>query len=347
LSEHPGCKVRSIELAGLAPKVNLARCIPQEVARRFHLLPVAEARGRVTVAMADPDDAEARKIVGELFGSRAYIVRGDKESIDRLLKDIWPENARLRMRILSCAPWGTMHATFSEYAGQVSELLQAELHWGEFPAKGENLGQLGGAEGENWDLILCSAPALEGRRIGSRLRGLSRMVRERRSTLLLARSPRWPIRRILLLLRCEAADLEALSWVRRFSTPYATGVTALTLIPPVPAMYAGLRRMEVDMGDVLSTNSKLGVHLRTVAARLAHWQIEGHLRIRQGAPEGALLAELDNGEFDLLAAGGQACSPIKRYLIPDLAEMALDLSPLPVLITSNMPEEGQGGPLDR
>jgi nucleotide-binding universal stress UspA family protein len=330
-------RICRIELGGIKPDPALAIRIPAELAKRLRLVPIAEDQGRVTIAMADPNDVGAQEVVQEIFGRRAYVVRCDGDSIDRLLGEIWPEEGQSGMRILACAPWEPASKAFRDYAEHIAEQLKGDLHWAEFAAEPGVRGLPGGGRSTPWDMILCPAPVIGGRHCRRTLRELYHCVLRRKSTLLLTPEPRWPIRRIMLLMQCGEVDLQALKWVWRLSTPGNTSVTILTFIPPVPAMYLGLRRMAVDIGDVLSTNSELGVHLRQAAAQLEQWRIEGHLRIRQGAPEWELRSELQEGPFDLIAVGGLARSPLGKFLLPDLAEMALSLSPHPVLITCDMP----------
>ena len=72
---------------GLAAKPLVARRLPAELARRFHALPIAEDNGRITVAMADPDDVVARQAIASALAgdlspegaARSSLLRIDPE----------------------------------------------------------------------------------------------------------------------------------------------------------------------------------------------------------------------------------------------------------------------------
>jgi excinuclease ABC subunit B len=58
------------------------------VAFRYHALPLAGDSDRITVAMADPDDAIALAAVADALGTQPYVVRSDPDAIDDLLAEI-------------------------------------------------------------------------------------------------------------------------------------------------------------------------------------------------------------------------------------------------------------------
>ena len=71
----------------------LVRRLPPALAFRFHALPLAEGKGYITVAMADPDDAEARAALAAALGMRLYVVKADPMVIDGLLSEVWPKES--------------------------------------------------------------------------------------------------------------------------------------------------------------------------------------------------------------------------------------------------------------
>lgn len=333
-----------LKLTDIKPDPDLVRLIPEQAERRFHILPVAREGGRVTVAMADPDDPNAQQIVHAAFGKAAYVVRCDRSSIDRLLNGLGSEAPQKTRRILVGHPWGPVEAPFKEYAERIGEMLHGELSWPKATQRnGGGPDGLAQAFGNGWDLIICSVPDVELRPSVSRAARAYRLARKSHSALLLVRRPRWPLRQILFLVRGAATDLNGLHWVRHFARPQETAVTVLTVVLPVPAMYGGLRRMQVDVLEVLSTRSKLGIHLREIAQGLTDWQIEAHLRILQGAPTWQLREELAEGDYDLLVVCGEPARGVARFLEPDLAESAISVAPIPILIVAGRGAEVDAG----
>lgn len=57
------CRTAYLARDQQATEPDLAQRLPPHVAMRYHALPLAEDNGRITVAMADPDDADAREAI--------------------------------------------------------------------------------------------------------------------------------------------------------------------------------------------------------------------------------------------------------------------------------------------
>jgi hypothetical protein len=73
----------------------------------------------------------------------------------------------------------------------------------------------------------------------------------------------------------------------------------MAVVPPVPAMYQGLARMEQSLAALLSTDTRLGRQLHQAARRLIEGQVEATLCLRQGAPDQELCREVVKRDHDL------------------------------------------------
>lgn len=82
-------KTAYLTIDELAVDPTIARRLPPDLAWRCHALPLAEDNGRITVAMADPDNAEAREAVVAVLGPRSCVVKGSALAIDERLAEIW------------------------------------------------------------------------------------------------------------------------------------------------------------------------------------------------------------------------------------------------------------------
>ena len=78
----------------------------------------------------------------------------------------------------------------------------------------------------------------------------------------------------------------------RLARPSAAAVTVLAVVPPVPAMYQGLSRMEQSVAALLTTDTTLGRQMHQVVRRLAECKVDGTLRL---APGSARRADLSRG----------------------------------------------------
>jgi nucleotide-binding universal stress UspA family protein len=323
-----------LALQSLALEPRLARRLPAELARRFHALPLAEDRGRITVAMADPSDPAAREAITAALGSTACVVRCDAEAIDSLLSQIWGTGARRPLKVVACAVSSPIPPPLAYYAEALSNLLEARLDWLSIeedpstlagrPDAGEHgLYVFSDAAHPLLQHLLSSPVRLEDRTGESGLREAALVVRD----------PRWPICRILLVLCGEERDRVAVDWVLHLAHKAHSKVTVLAVVPPVPAMFGHRAGIGDGLPGLLTANSPLGQEMRQVARHLVAWEIEAALRLREGPPEVQIRRELAEGNYDLVAVAGRPCGVVRRWLQGDETSDALQWTDRPILIT--------------
>lgn len=324
-----------LALEGLALEPRLARRLPASLAWRFHALPLAEDRGRITVAMADPGDPLGREAISAALGPSACVVRCDAEAIDSLLAQIWGGEARCAPKVLVCAGPGPVAPALAGYAQAFSGLLEAHLDWlrekdglpgsDTWPDAGEHDLFIFADEAHPLLRRLLSGPYQleEGR---ARASGFAQAA-------LVVREPRWPIGRILLILCGEERDRSIVDWVLHLAHEARSKVTVLAVVPPVPAMYGHRAGIGDGLSGLLTANSPLGQEMRQVARHLVAWEIEATLRLREGPPEIQVQRELAAGRYDLVAMAGRQCGLLRRWLQGDETSDLLQLTDRPILVT--------------
>ncbi len=329
-------KVRHLTLDGLTVNLRLARRLAPVVACRYHALPVAEANGRITVAMADPDDPVAREAVVSALGAPSYVVKGDSAAIDALLAELWPGVLQRSPRLLVCA-----HASphviadeVSHFALALGDLLDARV--GHFSPKGGTKDPCDAlareVERAGYNLVAWGEPEqTAGRRMLSGP-AYCQAVERVPTSLLIVRRPRLPLRRLLLIVRGEDVDSVAVNWAVRLAQPSGATVTVLAVVPPVPAMYDRCKRMQVRLDVLLTTDTALGRQMRRVAQCLVDWDVEATLRLRQGAPDEQIRCEVTEGDFDLIAVATQPHDQWRRWLMRDQVLSLLRWADRPVLV---------------
>jgi nucleotide-binding universal stress UspA family protein len=319
----------------LALEPRLARRLPAELARRCHALPLAEDRGRITVAMADPNDPVAREAVTAALGPAACVVRCDADAIDSLLAQIWGGEARQPLRVLACARSGPRPPPpLTHYAEALSRLLAAQLDWLTLEQALSSLGEEAPAREPDLYILPDAAHPLLRRLLSSEGQRESRARPSGlQQAVLVVRAPRWPIRRILLLLSGQARDRAQVDWVLHLAQETHSKVMVLAVVPPVPAMYGQRPGIGDGLPGLLTANSPLGQQLRQVARNLVAWEIEATLRLREGPPAVQIHRELATGDYDLVALAGRPCGAIQRWLCGDEAGDVLNQTDRPVLIT--------------
>jgi len=320
----------SLILDHLDPDPALARRLSPDVASRHHVLPVAAKDRRVTVVMADPTDTEGLEAVISELGIEPYVVQGDRTSIDRLLAQLWCEEWQNPPHLLAYAPTDARLDEIRSYAEYIRDLLNASIEY----VPGETaLDALVQKARDDYELVII------GRSDKSFCQRLLSRLTDRKSgghlpaSLLIARRPRQPLRRLLLVIQGNASDGEATDWTLRLAGPSGASVTALAVVPPVPAMYCGLARMEQGLAELLTTDTILGRQMRQVTQQLVNGQIEGTLRLRQGSPEWEIRREVAEGRFDLLVIAAAPQDSLARLTLGDLTVSLLRTVNRSILVT--------------
>lgn len=312
----------------------LARLLPSDLAWRCRALPLAEDNGRITVAMADPDDAAAREAIVAALGPRSCVVRGSPLAIDARLAEIWGCEAPNQPRLAVYGHHEPAQGEFWDYARSLGVLLGAKVEPATPPAREWDLGR--DSEHSRCDLMLFrdrNHPLI--RSLLSRASAAGGMDSPQTRLpfgILVAQQPRWPLQRILLAVCAEAADDAALDWAVRLARPSSATVTALAVVPPVPAMFHGLFRMEQSVAALLATDTALGRQMHHVARSLAECNVDGTMRLRQGAPDHEICHEASERDYDLVVMATRPCRWLWRQLRGDPICSLLSRLDRPVLL---------------
>jgi nucleotide-binding universal stress UspA family protein len=320
---------RSLVLDHLAQDPTVARRLSPSVVVRHRALPVAEEDHCVTVTMADPSDTAAPTAVAVALGAEPCVVRGDPAVIAVHLSQIWDQAGQGLPNPLACILSGAHAEQVRLYAEYVGHLLGASVDC--YPGE-RGPDAWTDAARRDYELVISGAPDQSS--IERLLKGgPGRSALDRVSTsVLFARSARRPLRKLLLVVQGEAADGSATDWALRLAGSSGAAVTALAVVPPVPAMYHGLSRLEGGLAELLSANTALGRQMRRVARQLVDRNIEGKLRIRQGAPAWEVRREAVEGEHDLVAVAAAPQYGLRRWLLGELATSIVRVLDRPVLI---------------
>jgi nucleotide-binding universal stress UspA family protein len=325
-------KAGYLALDKLAANPRVARRLPADLACRFHALPVAEDNGRVTVVMADPDDAAARDAVTSALGMASCLVQGDPAAIDALLAEIWNAEAGRSLRVVACALPTDTDDVMWDYAQAMTHLLGARISRLDTVAE---MDALVAGEGARHDLVILSEPRhpLVTRLLArSTDRAPGSQPRSLPLAILAARRPRWPLGKILLVIWGHETDEVAVDWVVRLARPGGSAVTVLAVVPPAPAMYGGRARMNQGLPVLLASDTALGRQMSQAAQHLVDWEIEGKLKLRQGPPDWQIRRELAEGNYDLIALAAKPRSGWLRWLEGDQIGSILGWTDRPVLV---------------
>jgi len=339
VAENHSRRTAYLSLDELAPNLKLARRLPADLAWRFHALPLAEDKGSITVAMANPDDTAAREAIIAALGPTSCVVQGNAAAIDALLAEIWEDETN-PLRVAVCDFPNPVLQEIWEYAQALGELLGARLSR---MNTAEGINALAREdEGIEQELFIFEEPDHPL---------LHLLLSEGKQTTrpvatLTTRQPRWPMKSILLVIFGDREDNAAVDWVLRLARQSASAVTILAVVPPVPDMYDRRIYPEQGLPALLTAETPLGRQMRQVARHLADWGIETTLRLRQGPPDWQIHREVAEGDCDLIAMAARPDHWLLHQMGGDLLDHLLRWSDRPVLIakpTRHRTIESQSG----
>lgn len=322
---------RYLEIHQLQVIPRIAGFLPPDIACRYCVLPVAKDGECFTVAMANPDDLEARQAVCAVLGNSTCVVRADGRMINRLLAELWPQHASRSMSVLVWLSQSASRRGIEEYVHSLGEGLGACFQIHEVNEAASKLCEEMRAEVEHQssDLVICAGltrPFLQ-RLIRGPLRNeiLDRLP----ISTLFVEQAEWPVKNILLVLWDEQADESAVEWAILFARRLGALVTVLPVGSYVPPLFAG---QTAQISSVLSAKSSLGQHVRAVAQRLVDWDVQAYLHMRQGEPCWQVHHEIVERPYDLIVLGAGSRRGLERWLCVDLIATTLHWTQQPILV---------------
>ncbi|MCI0395143.1 MAG: universal stress protein [Chloroflexi bacterium] len=159
-----------------------------------------------------------------------------------------------------------------------------------------------------------------------------RVIRQAPTSTLVVRQARWPLQKILLILRSEETDDLATEWVLHLARSSGAAVTVLVIIPPIPTMYWLSDSLPVALETVLSEEIASGAHLHRLLNDLRNQEIMGMVRLREGAAAWQISQELAAAAYDLVVIGAEPPGRLYRWFMGELAASLPAWTGRPVLV---------------
>lgn len=226
-------------------------------------------------------------------------------------------NAQLRLQL---APDGEDP---TGYGRKLAELLQAV--------------SIGAADSDR-DLLILGESALSWR---DRLFG-SAAVRQAGGFLdcsvLLAREPRWPLRRLLVILRGQPEDETAVTWALRLAKAAGASLSLLPVIPDQPGYYSQGDQVQPPLALLLMANSLTGRCLRRQLGRVRETAVTAEIVSHNGPPAEQIAREIRTNDPDLILIGAESCGRFLRLWLGEIVTPLLRRADRPVLIARSESE---------
>ena len=297
---------------------DLVKQVPYGLAMYYLALPVGEENGQVSVALAHPENTTALATLGSVLQAEIVPVRGHSEAIRSTIQRLHGLNGTPANRILawSATPERApavqrMAAVFAAAQGTAAAPLDA------------------GAVELDVALTLAQAGQVALTVMSPRAdQPLNDVVSRCATPLILVRGDHKPIERILVAIRGFASDDQLLDWL----APLARAQQARVALLPL------LDSPMLELEDLLCIDGPAKRHLDHLLQRLTGENVSASLRIRPGDPVAQIVAELSQGDYDLLIIAAEAHGQFVTHVLDVLDQRAAHLNrPIFILKPTDLP----------
>jgi nucleotide-binding universal stress UspA family protein len=228
-------------------------------------------------------------------------------------------------------------AQLQRYANVLAGLLGANLATRQLPTLDAADSFFFDLSPPNFDLIIFGEP---DQSLLKRLLAKTQshqLVKSLATSLLIARHPRLPIRKILFIVRAEASDQVALDWVLPLATASKATVTLLPIVPAQPGFYKMGAKIQPSKEVLLAMGSHTGVILQGIQQSLRDNDIPFDLSLYSGEPDEQLQEAVARNNFDLIVIADEPYGRWQRWLLGEMVKPLLRWVQLPVLIAKSTP----------
>ena len=165
-----------------------------------------------------------------------------------------------------------------------------------------------------------------------------RFVHTLATSLLVAREPRHPIQKILLLIRAEESDETAVMWASRLAQNNDIQVTCLPIIPAQPGLYRYDAPVAPKPNVLLAEGTQTGYYINKYLRHLDQENIGYSLSLQPGDPHTQIKQAVAEEEYDLVIIAAEPHGRLQRLLLGELVSPLLHWLDRPILIAK--PTEG-------
>jgi hypothetical protein len=321
---------RSYNRRSIDGKFSHGQIAAASLAFRYHALPLSRDETYITVAMAAPDDKAACAAIAGVLNDSIYPVRASPTTIDKLLNTVWP------LKLLVYHQDSPISQAVYHYAQHLANILPGQLNsYQPDPGKNCSIRELIEVAACGQNLVIFGEP--DQGLINRMLNGPTgyRAVKRIPTSVLIARTPRWPIQKILLVSRGQSGmEHLAVDWLIRLAQASDASVTVPGLRSPhhasVPAIPS---EASPQRGDAPLLNWQLD----QITIRLLNQNIESLLRFRDGPPEKQIQKEVERETYDLVIMADDPADWWQRRLMEEQIKPLLHWIDRPLLIVKSAP----------
>ncbi len=295
-----------LDLSTITIDPRLARRIPYALSRYYLALPLGQENGRVSVAMAYPDNLKARRILSRLLHAEVVPVFTPPESLQAEIDRLRLPEPPQAHNILAWYGQPEWEAPVTTTATALGNALHADVTILARP--GLSLDEaLKMATNEGCQLVVCPLPANPA---------LAAVLSQATIPLFFvggdAAVGQQPpiIRAILVVLRGFASDEWALDWLAPLAGQHQAAVTLMPLT----------NGPDLDLAQYHSQESPAGQHLTRCRQRLRTAEVSVNLKFRQGNAVQQVVEEVTGDAYDLLVLAAEAEGDFANQVITAITQ---------------------------
>jgi nucleotide-binding universal stress UspA family protein len=313
--------------------LSIVQRMPQDLPLQHHALSSSRVGGVISADNVDTKGPKTFGGIAEAWDSPSFVVDSESKAIKSLRKAVRWNAGNPRDRFLICeTPDG--FETFQDYAHNIADLFHAQMQRVDlFEDQDLCFRNLCEKASEGYGLLILGPQAKSCRKHPLAPLFQVKLAMELPISLLVVPKTRWPISRILVLIRGETHDDAAVEWGIRMAKASLAEIALLAVVPQVPVMYQGFDRISSGLPELLSTETKLGKHLRWAAGRLIEEGLNGTMQLRQGLQELQIRSEVMERDHDIVVVGAEEQDWLRRIMFRGHSYRFLHWLDRPMLIS--------------
>ncbi len=190
-------------------------------------------------------------------------------------------------------------------------------------------------EAEKWSAELIVVGQLGRRGLTRFLMGgtATRIVQYAPCSVLLVKAQRPSLQKILVCTAGGEPGLRDVAMAGHVARHAHAAVTVLHVMSQVPLSDAAyLPDLAASADDLMARHSREGLHLQSALAELRGRAPASAAKVRHGFVVDEILAELREGDYDLLVVGAHMARGLNRFLLDDVTAHLIEEATTPVLV---------------
>lgn len=151
---------------------------------------------------------------------------------------------------------------------------------------------------------------------------------------------RLPVRKVLVCMGGLGYSVTAEHLGMQLAQIHGASVSLLTVIPPIEFDYPEARRMRAEPASLLESDTLTGHYLRAGQKTAQQMGVEAQVKIRQGTVVQEILAEVKDGNYDLVCMGSTYSSQgLRQFFTPNVTAEVAEAAECPILTARYHGEE--------